>query len=178
MKENTPFSHEVVCFQMLVKCQRLIFCCLPIFPLFMHLASLYVLFLKGQGHQDIFSLVKGILNCKFLLEHLEGTKAMTSMTREHGGNRLREVLIRSACKQTFHHLTTSKKPVSTAMSAFFDFSCFQLFVSSAVLMPSALMHLRASIISGKGVDALVAYASRRPERVTSYPSCSRILVIQ
>ena len=36
-------------------------------------------FWKGQEHQDIFSLVKGTLweNCKFLLEHFKGTKAMT-----------------------------------------------------------------------------------------------------
>ena len=44
-------------------------------------------FLKGQGHQGIFSLVKGTLwgNRKYLLEHFKGTKAMT---RGHGGNRL------------------------------------------------------------------------------------------
>ena len=51
-------------------------------------AGLYASFLKGQGHQGIFFLVKGTLwwNCKFVLEHFKGTKAMT---RGHGGNRLR-----------------------------------------------------------------------------------------
>ena len=46
-----------------------------------------VWFLKGQGHQCIFSLVKGTLRetCKFLLEHFKGTKAMT---RWHWGNQL------------------------------------------------------------------------------------------
>ena len=36
-------------------------------------------FLKVQGHQGISSSVKGTqrANCKFLLEHLKGTKAMT-----------------------------------------------------------------------------------------------------
>ena len=37
-------------------------------------------FEKVQGHQGIFSSVKGTLlsgNCKFLLEHFKGTKAMT-----------------------------------------------------------------------------------------------------
>ena len=35
-------------------------------------------FCSGQGHQGIFSLVKGTLwgNCTFLLEHFKGTKAM------------------------------------------------------------------------------------------------------
>ena len=42
-------------------------------------AGLYVLFLKGQGHQGVFLLSKGHLleNCKFLLEYFKGTKAMT-----------------------------------------------------------------------------------------------------
>ena len=41
-------------------------------------------FFKGQGHQGIFSLVKGTLwgNCKFLLKHFKST-------RGHGGNCLR-----------------------------------------------------------------------------------------
>ena len=41
-------------------------------------SGLYAWFLKGQGHQGIFSLAKGTLwgNCKFLLEHLKGTKAI------------------------------------------------------------------------------------------------------
>ena len=36
-------------------------------------------FLKAQGHQDIFSLVKGTLwgNCSFFMERFKGTKAMT-----------------------------------------------------------------------------------------------------
>ena len=44
-------------------------------------------FWKGQGHQGISSLVKGNLwgNCKFLLEHFKGAKAMTM---GHGGNSL------------------------------------------------------------------------------------------
>ena len=39
----------------------------------------YASFFKGQGHQGIFSLVKGTLwgNCKILLEYFKGTKAMT-----------------------------------------------------------------------------------------------------
>ena len=39
-------------------------------------SGLYASFLKGQGHQDIFSLVKGTLldNCKFLLEHFKDVK--------------------------------------------------------------------------------------------------------
>ena len=51
------------------------------------LTWLYASFLKGQGHQGIFFSVKGTLwwNCKFLLEHFKGTKAMT---RGHGDNRL------------------------------------------------------------------------------------------
>ena len=50
-------------------------------------AGLYASFLKGQGHQGIFCLVKGTLcgNCQFLQEHFEGTKAMI---KGHGGNRL------------------------------------------------------------------------------------------
>ena len=46
--------------------------------LFHMTAGLYALFLKEQGHQGIFSLVKGTLreNCKYLLEHFRGTKAM------------------------------------------------------------------------------------------------------
>ena len=48
---------------------------------------MYASFSKGQGHQGIFSSVKGTLsgNCKFLLEHFKGTKAMP---RGHKGNRL------------------------------------------------------------------------------------------
>ena len=44
-------------------------------------------FLKVQGHQGIFSQVKGTLwgNCKLLLEHFKGIKAIT---KGHGGNRL------------------------------------------------------------------------------------------
>ena len=50
----------------------------------------YASFLRGarsgafQGHQGIFSLVKGTLwgNCKFLLEHFKGTKAMIGPSRE------------------------------------------------------------------------------------------------
>ena len=38
-------------------------------------------FLKGQGHQGIFSLVKGWGKCTLLLEHFKGTKGQ-------GGNRL------------------------------------------------------------------------------------------
>ena len=55
--------------------------------LYLH-SGLYASFLKGQGHQGIFSLAKGTLwgNCKFLLEHFKGTKAMA---RGNGGNRLR-----------------------------------------------------------------------------------------
>ena len=47
--------------------------------------GLYALFLKGQGHQGIFSLAKGTLwgNCEFLLEHFKVTKAMA---RGNGGN--------------------------------------------------------------------------------------------
>ena len=52
-------------------------------------SGMYTLFFKGQGHQGIFSLGKGVLwaNCKVLLapEHFKGTKAMT---RELWGNRL------------------------------------------------------------------------------------------
>ena len=48
--------------------------------LLLSLTGLYALFLKGQGHQGIFSLVKGTLwgNCKFLLEHFKGTKVLIS----------------------------------------------------------------------------------------------------
>ena len=51
------------------------------------IAGLYASFLKGQGHRGIFFLVKGTLwwNCKIVLEHFKGIKAMT---RGHGGNRL------------------------------------------------------------------------------------------
>ena len=51
------------------------------------LSGLCASFLKGQGHQGIFSLVKATLwgNCEFLLGHFNGTKAMTT---GHGGNRL------------------------------------------------------------------------------------------
>ena len=50
--------------------------------------GLYASLLKGQEHKGISFLVKGTLwgNCKFLLEHFKGTKAMT---RGHRGNRLR-----------------------------------------------------------------------------------------
>ena len=56
-------------------------------------------FVKGQGHQCIFSLVKGTLwgNCKFLREHFKGTKG-------DGGNPigcLREVS--DLCFGTRHH---------------------------------------------------------------------------
>ena len=41
-------------------------------------ADMYALFLKGQSHLDIFSLVKGTIwlktNCKFLLEQTKGTE--------------------------------------------------------------------------------------------------------
>ena len=39
----------------------------------------WLCFMKGLGHQGIFSLVKGTLwgNCKFLFEHFKGTKAIT-----------------------------------------------------------------------------------------------------
>ena len=52
-------------------------------PCSLVIAGLHALFLKGQGHQGIFSLVKGTLwgNCQFLLEPFKGTKAMT---RGHG----------------------------------------------------------------------------------------------
>ena len=45
------------------------------------------MFLKGQGHLGIFFLVKGTLrlNCKFVLEHFKGIKALT---RGHRGYRL------------------------------------------------------------------------------------------
>ena len=41
--------------------------------------GLYASFLKRQGHQSIFSLVKRTLwgNCKSVLDHFKGTKAMT-----------------------------------------------------------------------------------------------------
>jgi hypothetical protein len=47
--------------------------------------GLYALFLKGQWHQGIFSLVKGTLwgNRTILSEHFKVAKAMT---RGHGGN--------------------------------------------------------------------------------------------
>ena len=53
--------------------------------------GLYASFLKGQGHQGIFSLAKGTLggNCKFLLEHFKGTKAMARGNGGNGGNCLR-----------------------------------------------------------------------------------------
>ena len=77
---------------------------------------MYASFLKGQGHQGIFSLVKGTLwgNCKFLLEHFKGTKAMT---RGHGGNRLVASVKYQACRHIdFTYLYASKsnkKPIST-----------------------------------------------------------------
>ena len=48
------------------------------------LKGLYASFLKGQGHQGIFILVKGLLlrNSNFQLEYYKGTRAMT---RGHGG---------------------------------------------------------------------------------------------
>ena len=49
-----------------------------------HTAGLYASFLKWQGHQGIFFMVKPLLKGKkILLEHFEGLKAMT---RGHGGN--------------------------------------------------------------------------------------------
>ena len=47
-------------------------------------AGLSASFLKGQGHQCIFSFVKGTLwgNCIFLLKHFKGTKAIP---RRHRG---------------------------------------------------------------------------------------------
>ena len=46
---------------------------------FYRLTGLYASFLKRQGHQSIFSLVKRTLwgNCKSVLDHFKGTKAMT-----------------------------------------------------------------------------------------------------
>ena len=54
--------------------------------------GLYASFLKGQGHQGIFSLAKGTLwgNCKLLLEHFKGTKAMT---RGNWGNQFKFFLM-------------------------------------------------------------------------------------
>ena len=48
------------------------------------LESLFTSFLKGQGHQGLFFLVKWG-KCTFLLECIKGTKAIA---REHWGNRL------------------------------------------------------------------------------------------
>ena len=55
------------------------------------LLSRLACFWKGNGHQGIFSSVKGTLwgNCKCLLKHFKGTKAIT---RGHGGNRRRCLL--------------------------------------------------------------------------------------
>ena len=49
----------------------------------------YASFLKGQGHQGSFSLLKSTLcgNCKFLLEQFKATKALT---RGQEGNRRRQ----------------------------------------------------------------------------------------
>ena len=64
-------------------------------------------FLKGQGHQGTFSLVKVTLwgNCRLLLEHFKGTKAMA---RGHGGNHLmyqaRKCYLRTKHWTEFTHL--------------------------------------------------------------------------
>ena len=69
---------------------------------FHHVCGLYALFLKGQGHQGIFSLVKGTLWGNFFCEHFKGTKAMT---RGHGGNRLCCVLeVAGLCVNTSWNL--------------------------------------------------------------------------
>ena len=59
-------------------------------------AGLYASYLKVQGQQGILSLVKGTLwgNCRFLLWHFKGTKAMT---RGHWGNRLSWVKYQACC---------------------------------------------------------------------------------
>ena len=55
-------------------------------------AGLYVLFLKGQGHKGIFSLVKGTLWGHCIVISTEDFKGTKTMTRGHGGNPLRCLL--------------------------------------------------------------------------------------